>query len=186
SGRPPSASSGLCNRPSLEDPGLPGERLTSEGPISPNLSRRPPGRPVFYLLAPRDPRPSARPVARLLFSYALGLFAPYLLRLRFRPCTPTASRVPLTMWYRTPGRSFTRPPRISTIECSWRLCPTPGMYAVTSIPLVSRTLATFRRAEFGFFGVEVNTRTQTPRFCGLPWSAGLSVFDFRFSRPTRT
>jgi hypothetical protein len=39
---------------------------------------------------------------------------------------------------------------------------------VTSIPLVSLTRATFLSAEFGFFGVEVNTRTQTPRFCGDP------------------
>jgi hypothetical protein len=31
------------------------------------------------------------------------------------------------------------------------------MYAVTSIWLVSRTLATFRSAEFGFFGVCVRT-----------------------------
>ena len=29
------------------------------------------------------------------------------------------------------------------------------VYVVTSMPLVSRTLATFRRAEFGFFGVVV-------------------------------
>jgi hypothetical protein len=29
------------------------------------------------------------------------------------------------------------------------------MYEVTSIPLVSRTRATLRSAEFGFFGVEV-------------------------------
>jgi hypothetical protein len=38
------------------------------------------------------------------------------------------------------------------------------MYVVTSIPLVSLTLATFRRAEFGFFGVVVYTRMQTPLF----------------------
>jgi len=31
----------------------------------------------------------------------------------------------------------------------------PGIYAVTSVPLVSRTLATFLSAEFGFLGVEV-------------------------------
>jgi hypothetical protein len=31
----------------------------------------------------------------------------------------------------------------------------PGIYAVTSIPEVRRTRATFRRAEFGFFGVVV-------------------------------
>src|SRR5262247_3632192 len=71
-----------------------------------------------------------------------------------------------------PGRAFTRPPRIITIECSWRLWPTPGMYDVTSAPLVSRTRATLRRAEFGFFGVVVYTRVQTPRFCGDPCRAG--------------
>jgi len=30
-----------------------------------------------------------------------------------------------------------------------------------------RTRATFRNAEFGFFGVIVLTTVQTPRFCGL-------------------
>src|SRR5215472_9373189 len=65
---------------------------------------------------------------------------------------------------------------MSTTECSWRLCPMPGMYAVTSMPVVSRTRATFRNAEFGFFGVVVDTRTQTPRRCGELRSAG--DFDF--------
>jgi hypothetical protein len=41
---------------------------------------------------------------------------------------------------------------------------------------VSRTRATFRRAEFGFFGVVVYTRMQTPRFWGHACMAG--VFDF--------
>jgi Mg2+ and Co2+ transporter CorA len=41
--------------------------------------------------------------------------------------TPEASNVPRTIWYRTPGRSLTLPPRTRTMECSWRLCPTPGM-----------------------------------------------------------
>src|SRR3982750_647391 len=54
------------------------------------------------------------------------------------------------------------------------------------MPLVRRTRATLRSAEFGFFGVCVNTRTQTPRFCGLSWSAGLFVFVRTFSRPLRT
>src|SRR5688500_3509180 len=54
------------------------------------------------------------------------------------------------------------------------------------MPLVSRTRATLRSAEFGFFGVWVNTRTQTPRFCGLFCSAGLFVFVTTFSRPWRT
>ncbi|EPE62410.1 hypothetical protein L479_01169 [Exiguobacterium sp. S17] len=40
------------------------------------------------------------------------------------------------------------------------------MYAVTSIWLVKRTRAYLRNAEFGFFGVIVPTRVQTPRFCG--------------------
>jgi hypothetical protein len=35
------------------------------------------------------------------------------------------------------------------------LCPSPGMYDVTSMPFVRRTRQTLRRAEFGFFGVVV-------------------------------
>src|SRR3954463_5740735 len=50
--------------------------------------------------------------------------------------------------------------------CSWRLCSSPGMYAVTSLPLLSRTRAILRSAEFGFFGVIVLTCRHTPRFCG--------------------
>ncbi|EQD65791.1 hypothetical protein B1A_08409, partial [mine drainage metagenome] len=37
---------------------------------------------------------------------------------------------------------------------------------MTSYPLVSRTRQTLRSAEFGFFGVVVYTRVQTPRFWG--------------------
>src|SRR5581483_3279380 len=44
----------------------------------------------------------------------------------------------------------------------------PGMYAVTSSPLVKRTRATLRSAEFGFFGVTVFTCVHTPRRCGFP------------------
>jgi hypothetical protein len=51
------------------------------------------------------------------------------------------------------------------------------MYVVTSIPFVKRTLATFRNAELGFFGVVVYTRTHTPRRCGAPFNAGDLVFD---------
>jgi hypothetical protein len=57
---------------------------------------------------------------------------------------------------------------------------------VTSIPLVSRTRATFRSAELGFFGVEVYTRVQTPRFCGQLCNAGLAVFHRGGFRPLRT
>src|SRR3954471_22332868 len=60
------------------------------------------------------------------------------------------------------------------------------MYVVTSMPLVRRTRATLRSAEFGFFGVWVKTRTQTPRFCGLTCKAGLFVLMTIFLRPWRT
>jgi hypothetical protein len=59
------------------------------------------------------------------------------------------------------------------------------MYAVTSIPLVKRTRATLRNAEFGFFGVVVNTRVQTPRRCGEPFKAGVLVLDDFELRPWR-
>jgi len=54
------------------------------------------------------------------------------------------------------------------------------------MPFVSLTRATLRRAEFGFFGVTVKTRVQTPRFCGAPRSAGVFVFAFGTERPFRT
>src|SRR4051794_7559865 len=40
------------------------------------------------------------------------------------------------------------------------------MYVVTSMPPEMRTRATLRSAEFGFLGVVVYTRVQTPRRCG--------------------
>ncbi len=39
---------------------------------------------------------------------------------------------------------------------------------MTSTLFESLTLATFRNAEFGFFGVTVRTCRQTPLFCGAP------------------
>src|SRR3954447_24722090 len=54
------------------------------------------------------------------------------------------------------------------------------------MPFVSRTRATFRSAEFGFFGVVVYTRVHTPRFCGAPRSAGVFVFALGVLRPFRT
>jgi hypothetical protein len=41
--------------------------------------------------------------------------------------------------------------------------------------LVKRTRATFRKAELGFFGVVVYTRTQTPRTWGQRFMAGALV-----------
>src|SRR6266852_3959350 len=53
------------------------------------------------------------------------------------------------------------------------------------MPLVSLTRATLRRAEFGFLGVVVYTRVQTPRFWGHSRRAGLLPLIFNFSRPLR-
>src|SRR5271165_2836685 len=60
------------------------------------------------------------------------------------------------------------------------------MYAMTSYPLVKRTFATFRNAEFGFFGVRVITCTQTPRRCGQSARAGDFDFTTTFLRPFLT
>src|SRR5689334_14379104 len=63
------------------------------------------------------------------------------------------------------------------------------------MPCVSRTRATLRSAEFGFFGVVVYTRVQTPRRCGaatfflrpLPdLRPGVASFFFGVLRPLRT
>ena len=54
------------------------------------------------------------------------------------------------------------------------------------MPFDSLTLAIFRSAEFGFFGVVVYTRVQTPRFCGEPASAGTFDFAGFATRPWRT
>src|SRR3974390_475581 len=49
---------------------------------------------------------------------------------------------------------------------------------MTSKPLVTRTFATLRSAEFGFVGVVVYTRVQTPRFCGEACRAGTLLRAF--------
>src|SRR3712207_9391276 len=54
------------------------------------------------------------------------------------------------------------------------------------MPLVRRTRATLRSAEFGFFGVVVYTRVQTPRRWGEPFNAGVLVCSTLSSRPLRT
>src|SRR5512132_2799736 len=59
------------------------------------------------------------------------------------------------------------------------------MYEMTSKPFVRRTRATFRSAEFGFLGVVVYTRVQTPRFCGLDLSAGALSLASTIFRPCR-
>src|SRR3954466_12695742 len=54
------------------------------------------------------------------------------------------------------------------------------------MPLVRRTRATLRSAEFGFFGVFVYTRVQTPRRWGAPFRAAVFVLVDFDSRPLRT
>jgi len=57
---------------------------------------------------------------------------------------------------------------------------------LTSFPLVKRTLATFRIAEFGFLGVVVYTRVQTPRLCGHESKAADLLFLVMVTLPFRT
>src|SRR5215207_1194577 len=54
------------------------------------------------------------------------------------------------------------------------------------MPLDRRTRATLRRAEFGFFGVVVYTRVQTPRRWGAPFSAGVLPLAGLEARPFLT
>src|SRR3954453_16656374 len=63
------------------------------------------------------------------------------------------------------------------------------------MPLVSRTRATLRSAEFGFLGVVVYTRVHTPRRCGAamrflrPWPdfrPAVETFFLGLARPLRT
>src|ERR1700730_13634485 len=56
---------------------------------------------------------------------------------------------------------------------------------MTSKPLVRRTLATLRNAEFGFLGVVVWTRVHTPRFCGDCCRAGTFLRAFCATRGLR-
>src|SRR5512134_2477854 len=72
------------------------------------------------------------------------------------------------------------------MECSCRLCPSSGMYEMTSLPFVRRTFATLRIAEFGFLGVRVMTCTHTPRRKGLPSKAGDFDLVTTLRRPLRT
>jgi len=76
------------------------------------------------------------------------------------------------MWYFTHGRSFTLHPLTKTTLCSCNEWDSPGMYANTSAPLESLTLANFLWAEFGFFGHITDTLRHTPLLNG----AGLLLF----------
>src|SRR6516165_8081119 len=60
------------------------------------------------------------------------------------------------------------------------------MYAVISLPLESRTRATFLRAELGFLGVIVLTWRQTPRLNGEDSRTGALVLYWTGRRGLRT
>jgi len=57
-----------------------------------------------------------------------------------------------------------------------------GNVVVTSIPFVSRTRATLRSAEFGFWCLCIHA-VQTPRRCGEAWRAGDAVLYTRSRAP---
>ena len=52
------------------------------------------------------------------------------------------------------------------------------MYAITNLPVLSLTLATFRTAELGFLGFVVYTLLQTPFLNGEPSKFGLALSIF--------
>lgn len=54
--------------------------------------------------------------------------------------------------------------------------PSPGIYAVTTFPLLNLTLAIFLSPEFGFLGFVVPTFKHTPFISGLFVSAGERSF----------
>jgi hypothetical protein len=117
-------------------------------------------------------------------SVALGFLVPYLLLLEIRLGTPpydisasinhifrskcrlTKSAAPLIHVYRTPGQSCARPPLIITTLCCCTLCPSPGMIAVMTLPVLNRTLHVFLSPELGFLGVVTPTFRQTPFIAG--------------------
>lgn len=68
------------------------------------------------------------------------------------------------------------------------ILPSPGMYAVMTLPLLNLTLATFRSPELGFLGFVVPTLTHTPFISGLSTKAGDVGFRARCStrQPRRT
>ena len=84
---------------------------------------------------------------------------------------------------RDAGRSFTRPPRTSTMECSCRLRRRPGC-GETSMPLDSRNLRhTLRSAELLLGRGRRRCADATP--LRVSFSAGVLVFSTH-SRPLRT
>lgn len=64
--------------------------------------------------------------------------------------------------------------------------PSPGIYAVITLPVLSLTLAIFRSPELGFFGFVVPTFRHTPFSSGLSFNCGdRSLRAFRAILPCR-
>ena len=84
----------------------------------------------------------------------------------------------------TPGRSCVRPGRTKTTLCSCSVCRSPGMYAIISFPLLSRTRQHLRWAELGFFGFRIISCKMTPFIWGCG-PMGLCFFGLRLIGPLR-
>lgn len=104
-------------------------------------------------------------------------FTPYFDRFCLRFFTFLKSITPPTKRYFTPGRSFTLPPLTRTTECSCKVWPSPGIYAITRDRVVNSTFVTFLFAELGFLGLRMYTRRHTPFFWGAFFNAG----DFEYT-----
>lgn len=79
-------------------------------------------------------------------------------------CRSYFPRTHLTL---TPGTSLSLPGLTKTTLCSCRLCPSPGIKATISFPVVSRTNTHLRLAELGFLGFLMSVLSTTPRAKGL-------------------
>ena len=74
---------------------------------------------------------------------------------------------------------------ISHRTISPQSAPSPGIYAVMTVPLLNLTLATFLSPELGFFGFVVPTRRHTPFISGLSVLASAGDVGFLARCPTR-
>ena len=92
------------------------------------------------------------------------------------------SYFPLTTLTLTPGKSLVLPPSTNTTLCSCRVCPSPGMKAIISFPLLRRTRQHLRLAEFGFLGFLMRSCSTIPFICGLPLM-GPRALGFRLMGP---
>src|SRR5512134_3443762 len=91
-------------------------RKPADAPVGPIAPRERVFRPVSPV--PADPPGKTGTAPDPVRESYLGRLVPYFDRDFRLSWTPTESSFPRMMWYRTPGRSLTLPPRIKTTECS--------------------------------------------------------------------